>query len=609
MPNDATLESVHDALKTYWGYETLRPLQESAIRASIEGRDSLVVLPTGGGKSLCYQLPALMRDGYDVVVSPLISLMKDQVDGLIASGVPAVAVHSGMSPDEQDAALRAVEAGEARLLFAAPERLLTSRMRSLLARTKPNAIVIDEAHCISHWGHDFRPEYRRLTDLKSVVPDAAWHAFTATATAQVREDIAQQLGLRDAETLVGECDRPNLIYRVLPRVDARGQLLEAVKRHEHEAVIVYCLSRKDTETTAGWLKARGVEAAAYHAGLSPNVRQRVQDRFMQERLQVVCATVAFGMGVDRSNVRCVVHMAMPKSIEHYQQEAGRAGRDGLEAECLLLYSSADVLSWRRLMTRSAHEAGEESMPEHQNELLERMRRFCSSMRCRHAMLAEYFDQSLDGDGCGACDVCLSESEAVEDAPVVAQKILSAVARLNSSFGAAHVIDVLKGSRKEKLTRFGHDQLSVHGLMKGEAVPVLHSYIDQLCDLGALERTPGDRPVLRLTSESTRYLKGEPETVLRRPNVAETRSGRERSRHAEDDWEGVDRDLFERLRVLRREIAEEREVPAYVVFGDATLREMARIKPQSLAQLREVKGVGSKKLSTFGDVFLEAIVAP
>jgi len=605
MPaTDTTLAAIHDVLRKHWGYDGLRPLQEDAVRAALDGRDSLVVLPTGAGKSLCYQIPPLLRNGLTVVVCPLISLMKDQVDGLIACGVPAVALHSGLSPDEQSRAERMVEDGEARLLFAAPERLLTSRTRDLLRRAEPQAIVVDEAHCISHWGHDFRPEYRRLTELKHTLPDAAWHAFTATATEDVREDIAVQLGLRDPVTLIGDCDRANLVYRVLPRTDGRSQLLEAVHRHDGEAVIVYCISRKDTERTAGWLKDRGMDAAAYHAGLTPRIRQRVQDRFMQERLQIVCATVAFGMGIDRSNVRCVIHMAMPKSIEHYQQEAGRAGRDGLEAECLLLYSSADAMSWRRLMTRSAQDMGEESAPAHQLEMLERMRRFCSSMQCRHRLLAEYFSQTLAGENCGACDVCLDECAKVEDSAVVAQKILSAVARLGGRFGAAHVVDVLRGSGKEKIRTYGHDQLSVFGLMADTPAPALQSYIDQLCDLNALERTPGDRPVLQLAQEASRFLRGEPETTLRRPKIA-TQSTSTRQRDT-DDWEGVDRDIFERLRSLRRTIAEERSVPAYVVFGDATLRDMARRRPSTLAEMLEVKGVGQAKLEQFGETFLASI---
>ncbi len=600
---DATRSTIFDALQRHWGFDTLRPLQEDAVRAALQGRDSLVVMPTGGGKSLCYQLPPVVRAGLDVVVSPLISLMQDQVDALRACGVPAVALHSGVGAREQADAERAVEAGEIRLLFAAPERLLTARTRDLLRRAQPGAIVVDEAHCISHWGHDFRPEYRRLTDLKRTLPDASWHAFTATATQRVRTDIVDQLALRDPVLLVGDCDRPNLVYRVLPRVDARNQLLEAVRRHHDDAVIVYLISRKDTEKTAEWLRDQGVEAAPYHAGLSSKVRQRVQDRFMQERLQVVCATVAFGMGVDRSDVRCVVHMAMPKSIEHYQQEAGRAGRDGLEAECLLLYSSADVASWRRLMHRSAQEAGEDAAPPHQLELLEAMRRFCSSMQCRHRLLAAYFGQSLEADNCGACDVCLGECAPVQDGPVVAQKILSAVARLSERFGAAHVVDVLRGSRKEKIRRLGHDRLTVFGLLSDTPTPALHSYIDQLCDLTALERTTGDRPVIRLGREARAYLKGERRAPLRSPKIAPELA---RATRDVEDWSGVDRDLFERLRALRREIAEQRGVPAYIVFGDATLRDMARRRPRTRAQLLEVKGVGLSKLEEFGDAFLQRI---
>jgi len=601
---DALRGGMLDALRRHWGFDALRPLQEEAVRAGVEGRDSLVVMPTGGGKSLCYQLPPLVRGGMDIVISPLISLMKDQVDGLVENGVRAVALHGGMSPEEVLDAERLVESREVSLVFAAPERALSGRMREVLRSARPDSIVVDEAHCISHWGHDFRPVYRRLTDLKRLFPDAAWHAFTATATRRVRDDIIEQLGLRDPVTLVGDCDRANLVYRVMPRMKAKEQLLRAVRRHEGQAVIVYCISRKDTERTAEWLRNHGVDARAYHAGLNPSERQRVQERFMQDRLHVVVATVAFGMGVDRSDVRCVVHMAMPKSIEHYQQEAGRAGRDGLEAECVLLYSSADAARWRELMDRSAQEAGEERAPAHQLELLEHMRRFCSSMRCRHRALAEYFGQTLAGDNCGACDVCLEECAVVEDSVVVAQKILSAVARLRSGFGAAHVIDVLRGSEKEKIRRLGHERLSVYGLMSNTPAATLHSYIDQLCDLGALERASGDLPVLRLTEASAPYLRGEREVTLRRPKVITVRAGTREG----GDWDGVDRELFERLRDLRRRIAEERRVPAYIVFGDAALRDMARRRPRTLDQLREVKGVGQKKLEEFGEAFLECLSA-
>ena len=451
-------------------------------------------------------------------------------------------------------------------------------------------------------GHDFRPEYRRLTELKRTLPDAAWHAFTATATQRVREDIVRQLGLDDPLVLVGDCDRPNLTYRVIPRTDARAQLLDVIRRHEQRAVIVYCMSRKDTEKTADWLCEQGVDAAAYHAGFDSAKRQRIQDRFMQERCDVIVATVAFGMGIDRSDVRCVVHTAMPKSIEHYQQEAGRAGRDGLDAECVLLYSSADVSRWTRLMERSAAEAGEEGPPAHQLEMLAHMRRFCSSMRCRHAALAEYFGQSA-AVPCGACDVCLGENAAEPEAAVVTQKILSCVARLDGSFGAAHVVSVLRGANTEKIRRLSHTELSVYGLMRETPTPVLHSYIDQLIDAGALARTTDDRPLVYITEDSRGYLKGTEDIALYRPKTLPAASGRERSA---PDWSGVDEALYDALRALRRELAEQRDVPAYIIFGDHTLRDLARHRPRTRSEMLRVRGVGPKKLDEFGDAFLSAI---
>jgi len=600
---DATTEALLSALKSHWGFDAFRPWQEQAIRSAIDGRDSLVVLPTGGGKSLCYQIPPLIHHGVDLVVSPLISLMKDQVDGLRASGYPAVALHSGLSEAERNQVERAIQRGEVRLLYAAPERLLSSRMRLLLEDTDVRSIVVDEAHCISQWGHDFRPEYRRLTELRSVLPNVSWHAFTATATRLVQEDIVQQLRLTDPLVIVGDGDRANLVYRILPRVEPRTQLLEVLSRHVGEAVIVYCLSRKETETLAAWLQQRDIHAMPYHAGLSPKARQKTQNAFMQERLHVVVATVAFGMGIDRSDVRCVVHMAMPKSIEHYQQEAGRAGRDGLEAECVLLYSSADAIRWRQLMTRSAVEAGQDGPPDHQLEALDRMQRLCASMRCRHAALADYFDQSYPKRSCDACDICLEECSLIPEAAVVAQKIISCVARLQGRFGAAHVVDVLRGSRKERIRQWRHDQLSVYGLLAGAPAPVVQSFIAQLIDQGALGRTHDDRPVVHLTEKSASYLRGEQEVTLRRPKMETPRA----DRNTERDWEDVDRSLFEKLRALRRTIAQDRQSPAYLVFSDQTLRELARRQPATKAQMLEVKGVGPKKLDDFGDAFLRCII--
>ncbi len=600
LPSDR----VFGLLRAHWGFDELRPMQSRAVAAALDRRDSLVVLPTGGGKSLCYQLPPLVTGGSSIIVSPLIALMQDQVRALTGMGVAAVALHSGMTERELADAERAIDTGEARLIYAAPERLVSSRGRELIRRVKPEAIVIDEAHCISQWGHDFRPEYRRLTELRAAAPSATWHAFTATATPRVQHDIAEQLRLRDPVVLVGDCDRPNLLYRVTHRVDAREQTLAAIRRHAGQAAIVYCISRRETESLAEWLSSKGVSAEAYHAGLTPNVRHAVQNRFMTDRTSVVVATVAFGMGIDRSDVRCVVHTAMPKSVEHYQQEAGRAGRDGLDAECLLLYSSADAVRWRQLMDRSAAEAGLEGASPHQIELLAGVQRFCASMRCRHRALAEYFEQTFAGETCGACDVCLNESPAVPDAVVITQKILSCVARLDGRFGVAHVVDVLRGSKKDKITSFGHDRLTVHGLMRATPAELLRSFVAQLVDQGALEHTPGDRPLIRLTAHAREYLRGEREVTLRAPKLA----ARAETARAEEDWAGVDRDMFERLRSLRRTIAEDRGIPAYMIFDDRTLRAMARDRPANAEAMLRVRGVGPKKFEEFGAEFLSCIYA-
>ncbi|MGH8545987.1 MAG: RecQ family ATP-dependent DNA helicase, partial [Gammaproteobacteria bacterium] len=357
-PTQSTTANILATVRRYWGYSELRPLQEQAIRAGLEQRDSLVVMPTGGGKSLCYQVPAELAQRTDVVVSPLISLMKDQVDGLRECGYPAAALYGGMTPDDVRQTEEDIVAGRYRLVFVAPERLLTPRFLQLIERLDVRAFAIDEAHCISHWGHDFRPEYRQLTHLKKRFPQTSVHAYTATATERVRADIAAQLRLTNPVMLVGTFDRPNLVYRIVPRADARAQTLEVLRRHPGQAAIVYCISRRDTESMAAFLQANRLRAAFYHAGMEADERRRTQDAFASEAIDVVAATVAFGMGIDRSDVRCVVHAAMPKSIEHYQQETGRAGRDGLEAECVLLYSAADVLRWESLIEKSALDAKE-----------------------------------------------------------------------------------------------------------------------------------------------------------------------------------------------------------------------------------------------------------
>jgi ATP-dependent DNA helicase RecQ len=590
-------------VRRYWGFDSLRPLQEQAIRAGLEQRDSLVVMPTGGGKSLCYQVPAELAQRTDIVVSPLISLMKDQVDGLRECGYPAAALYSGMPADAVRDTERHIAAGKFRLVFVAPERLLTARFLTLIERLQVRAFAIDEAHCISHWGHDFRPEYRQFAELKTRFPQASVHAYTATATERVRADIVEQLRLKNPALLVGTFDRPNLVYRVVPRVDARRQVLEVIRRHAGQAAIVYCISRKDTEAMAEDLRDNGVRAAHYHAGMEANERRKTQDAFAAEQIDVVAATVAFGMGIDRSDVRCVIHAAMPKSIEHYQQETGRAGRDGLEAECVLFYSAADAIRWESLIEKSAADAAAPAeVIAASQQLLAHVRRFCTGLRCRHQTLSEYFGQPYSTQGCGACDVCLNEVEGVADATVTAQKILSCVARAGERFGAEHIVDVLLGANTERVRRWQHEKLSTYGLMKDTGRKALTNMLYQLLDEGLLERTAEERPVLRLNDASWSVLRGQRTVQLLQPKTA----GVTKTRVDEESWEGVDRGLFESLRELRRAVADERGVPAYVVFGDATLRDLARVRPGSPAALLNVRGIGERKLADLGPRFLQHI---
>jgi ATP-dependent DNA helicase RecQ len=608
VPTDPTLAQIREVVRRFWGYDTLRPLQAEAIGAGLDRRDSLVVLPTGSGKSLCYQVPPLVADRLDVVVSPLISLMKDQVDGLRAAGVPATALHSAMTRRQRQQAEAFARSGLCRLLYLAPERLFTPWFDNLSAQVSIGAFVIDEAHCISHWGHDFRPEYRRLAMLKERFPAASVHAFTATATGRVQQDIVAQLRLSDPVVLIGSFDRPNLVYRVQARQSLKEQLREVLARHEHEALILYCLSRTDTERLAAWLTEQGHRAVCYHAGLGDEDRRKAQEAFLNEEIDIIVATVAFGMGIDRSNVRCVVHAAMPRSIEHYQQEAGRAGRDGLEAECILFYSPADVLRWQSLQEKSAGEVHSPAMQRYlaaSGELLQHMKQFAAPGRCRHRMLVEYFGQPYEAPNCGACDVCLGETEELEEGTTTAQMILSCVARTGERFGAAHIIEVLRGADADRIRSLGHDRLSTFGLMKGTPVKALTNIVFQLLDQGLLTRTGGTYPVLKLNEDSWRVLRGQQPVWLlpvKRKEVRRTKVERE-------SWQDVDRALFERLRKLRAEIARERGVPPYVVFSDQTLREMARVRPRNEQAFRGISGVGEKKLADFGARFLAVLREP
>jgi ATP-dependent DNA helicase RecQ len=603
-----TRSALETAVARYWGYTTFRPLQQEAMDAVLAGRDSIVVLPTGGGKSLCFQAPALVRDGLAIVVSPLISLMKDQVDTLVGNGVPAVLYNSSLTGEEKSAVIAGLRQQRFRLLYVSPERLVGEGGEGflrMLGSCGVSFIAVDEAHCISQWGHDFRPEYRQLARLRQLLPDVSLHAFTATATARVRHDIASQLALNNPVELVGGFDRPNLVYRVLPRATLKKQLLEILERHRREAGIVYCTSRREVDALAEWLTAIGVTALPYHAGLSDAERSRNQDAFLSERADVIVATVAFGMGIDRSDVRFVVHAGSPRSLEHYQQESGRAGRDGLEAECVLISSAADFMRWRVMLERNGE------LTDASVTLMRGMEKYATGIGCRHRHLSEYFGDRYEttAKGCGACDYCLDELETVASPVVVARQILSCVARVGQRFGATHVASVLRGHASDQVVSRGHEQLSTFGLFPAASVAEVRGYIEQLTGLGLLRQVGEEYPVLALTGDGVALLKDPaavPDLTLARQRPPRKDKARPQSRVEAESWQDVDRDLFERLRAVRLDIARSRNVPPYVIFHDATLREMARIRPSSIAQLLTVKGVGARKADDLGETFLTAI---
>ena len=598
-----TDETLAGVLERFWGYSSFRPLQRDAMDAIIAGRDSIVVLPTGGGKSLCFQAPALVRDGVAVVVSPLISLMKDQVDTLVGNGVPAAFINSTLSSDQRRIVTEGVRGGRFRLLYVSPERLVGEggdSFRAWLSKCNVSFIAVDEAHCISQWGHDFRPEYRQLASLRAQFPGASLHAFTATATARVRRDIASQLALKDPVELVGSFDRPNLLYRVLPRNGLKKQLQDVLARHKGEGGIIYCTSRREVEALAAWLTESGVRARPYHAGLDDSARSRNQDLFLDEDIDVIVATVAFGMGIDRSDVRFVVHAGAPQSLEHYQQESGRAGRDGLEAECVLVYSSADFMKWRIMLERNGE------LTESARKLLREIERYASSVGCRHRHLVSYFGDAYGRNDCGACDYCLGELESMPGAVDLARKILSCVARVGQRFGAAHVANVLCGSENEQVLSRRHNALSTFGLLKDSAVPEVRGYVEQLLAQGLLRQTDDAFPVVALTSEGVELLRNRaaaPGLALSRQRRVVREREQRRSRVEAEAWEGVNRELFEKLRGVRMQIARSRGVPPYVVFHDTTLREMARVKPQTMDALRTIYGVGARKAEDLGEEFL------
>lgn len=587
-----------DTLSKVFGYRSFRPYQKEIVEGLINGQDAFVLMPTGGGKSLCYQLPALHRSGVAIVVSPLISLMKDQVDALRMNGVRASFYNSSLKQGESRQLLRQLHAGELDLLYVAPERLMGAGFLERLQSLDVSLFAIDEAHCVSQWGHDFRPEYLQLGNLRRLFPGVPLIALTATADEQTRRDILEKLGLHDARCFVAGFDRPNIRYTVVQKQKPADQLRIFLEKHQGQAGIVYALSRRRVEEIAQRLIACGLSAAAYHAGLGDAERARVQDAFLRDDLQIVVATVAFGMGIDKSNVRFVVHYDLPKNIESYYQETGRAGRDGLPAEALLLFGYGDIAISRGLI--------EQGRNERQNRIelhkLQAMVGLAEALTCRRRVLLGYFGESLATD-CGNCDVCLQPPETY-DATEDAQKALSCVYRVRQRFGAGHVIDVLRGAQTKRIRQLGHDRLTTYGIGSHLGKEEWGSLLHQLIHRGYLVQDVGNYSILRLTEAARPLLRGENTLRLARPRLR-IASGKTGSRKSPGGAKG-DPDLFEALRNLRKKIADRDNVPPFVVFTDATLDEMAALRPVDEASFLDINGVGQRKLERYGTDFLQLI---
>ena len=591
--------AIHETLQRVFGYPGFRPHQQQIIEELIQGEDAFVLMPTGGGKSLCYQIPALHRPGVGIVVSPLISLMKDQVDGLQANGVAAAFYNSSLGSDAAREVLARLHNHELDLLYISPERLVSGGFLERLADIDIALFAIDEAHCVSQWGHDFRPEYAALGQLRERFADIPIIALTATADAQTRDDIVRVLNLHHATRHVTGFDRPNIRYTVLEKHKPFEQLQAFLQKRRGEAGIVYALSRRKVEEVADKLQMNGIRAAAYHAGFPAGQRDQVQERFLKDELQVVVATVAFGMGIDKPNVRFVVHYDLPKHIEGYYQETGRAGRDGLPSEALLLYGAQDVVTARRLIDNNQN-------PEQQRievHKLNAMVALAEAVTCRRRVLLGYFGEQLEQD-CGNCDVCLDPPERF-DATVDAQKALSCVYRVGQRFGIKHVIDVLRGADTERIRSLGHDRLSTYGIGSDKSEPEWLSIFRQLIHLGYLLQDIANYSVLKLTPAARPLLRGEIPLQLARPRLKETAKKTKRPKAA-IALAANEEPLFDELRQLRKSLADAEGKPPYIVFGDATLVQMAREKPQTEQDLLNISGVGQAKLEKYGSDFLDAI---
>ncbi len=591
----------HDLLSRIFGYDEFRGPQQAIVEHVAAGNDALVLMPTGGGKSLCYQVPSLLRDGTGIVISPLIALMQDQVEALRQLGVRAEYLNSTLDGETSARVERELLAGELDMLYVAPERLLTGRFLSLLSRSRIALFAIDEAHCVSQWGHDFRPEYRQLTVLHERWPDVPRIALTATADPPTQREIAERLDLTNAQHFVSSFDRPNIRYTVVQKDNAKRQLLDFLKVHRGAAGIVYCMSRRKVEETAEFLCKEGMNALPYHAGLPPEVRAANQRRFLREDGIVMCATIAFGMGIDKPDVRFVAHTDLPKSMEGYYQETGRAGRDGEPAEAWLCYGLGDVVLLKQMIEQS--EAGEERKALERSKL-DHLLGYCESMQCRRQVLLAGFGETYP-QPCGNCDNCLLPPDAW-DASVAAQKALSCVYRSGQRFGVGHLIDILRGGENEKVRQFGHTELSTYGIGKDLDARTWRSVFRQLVASSLLEVDSSAYGGLRLTDGSREVLKGLRKVMMRRETP---KAARERDRSGQRTGLSVlpqDLALFNALRGLRAELAREQNVPAFVIFHDSTLRNIAEQRPTSVDALGRVGGIGGTKLARYGDRLVEIV---
>ncbi|WCT12424.1 DNA helicase RecQ [Mucilaginibacter jinjuensis] len=584
------------ALHKYFGYTEFRHQQEAIVQQVLTVGDALVLMPTGGGKSLCYQLPAVLLSGLTVVISPLIALMKDQVDALNINGIPAAFLNSSQNPNEQQSIVSRLKSGEIKLLYLAPERLFgsESRLVTFLKTLNVSLIAIDEAHCISHWGHDFRPEYLMLSSFKTEFPKTPVIALTATADDLTRKDIREKLALHQPKEFVSSFNRPNISYTVAPKKDSYNQLLGFLDEHQEDSGIIYCLSRQNTEHLAADLQKQGYAAKAYHAGLDNETKALNQDQFLRDEVKIIVATIAFGMGINKSNVRYVVHYDLPKNIEGYYQETGRAGRDGLPSEALLFFSAGDAFKLQRF----ARVEGNEDQSRIMLKKLDDMVKYCQLQTCRRQYLMHYFNEQFP-DHCGSCDVCLTEYKKF-DGTVIAQKALSAVYRLNQRFGTNYVIDLLRGSRSEKI-REEHKQLKTYGIGNDLSKAEWQRYIGQLVIQGYLQVTDDQYPVLKLTSTSEAVLKGQQQVEF---SISEAME--EEAKATEPTV--YEADLLHELKTIRFNLAMNENVPAYIILSDATLQEMATYLPQSLDELGRISGFGEVKLNRYGEAFLRIINA-